>query len=404
MKTITANYQIVTPMFIGDADQKATTIRPTSVKGALRFWWRALYWSSFLTQKQNDAVKALHALHEAENRLFGSSNDGIGQGVFLLRITEDQTQQILKESLPKAGPGQAYLLGQGVYDTRATSYQRTALGMEGHFSVELCFKRTASDEEMKQLELTLFCFGLLGGLGSRARKGFGSIALRKIDYQHVTPHFQIPKNATEYKQFLLEHIFNANLTTQKPPFSAFSKQCRCDIYGDKKKSKPWDLLNEIGKEMQAYRSYGQRDPRSGTHLVQGQPAEQNFKKDHDLVYHFLRTRRLDSHQHPERVIFGMPHAYFFTSLTANKKADVIPDGAKIERRTSPLFIHVHQTPDGTNFVTQLILHADFLPTGVNIKIKGTGHSQTVPLKENWTVLTNYLDRFLPRSEVIYVGQ
>lgn len=399
MKTITATYQIVTPMFIGDADQNATTIRPTSVKGALRFWWRALYWSFFLKQQQNNAVAALKALHEAENRLFGSSNDGIGQGVFLLRLTEENTQEVLKESLPKALSGHAYLLGQGVYDTRTTSYQRTALDKEGHFSVELCFKRTAKPEEIQQLEKTLFCFGLLGGLGSRARKGFGSLTIQDIKYEEVIPSFQIPRTVDEYKQFLSVHVFHTSLTTEKPPFSAFSTHSRCDIYGHKKKSKAWDLLNEVGNQMQHYRSYGQRDPRSGHHLIQGQKAEQNFKKDHDLIYRFLKNGTLDNTTHPERIMFGMPHAYFFTSLNTNKKADVIPDSAQIERRTSPLFIHLHTLPDGTSFATQFIMKSDFLPSGVKIKIKGGRAQQTVPLQEDWTVLTNYLDRF--QSEVIY---
>lgn len=34
---IQARYRIVTPMFIGDANQDATDISPTAVKGALRF-------------------------------------------------------------------------------------------------------------------------------------------------------------------------------------------------------------------------------------------------------------------------------------------------------------------------------------------------------------------------------
>ena len=51
MNTLEATYRIVTPMFIGDAEQKATSLRPPSIKGALRFWWRALNWKSYL-QKQ----------------------------------------------------------------------------------------------------------------------------------------------------------------------------------------------------------------------------------------------------------------------------------------------------------------------------------------------------------------
>ncbi len=41
---ITARYRITTPMFIGDAAQQASGISPAAVKGALRFWWRALNW------------------------------------------------------------------------------------------------------------------------------------------------------------------------------------------------------------------------------------------------------------------------------------------------------------------------------------------------------------------------
>ena len=46
-KEITASLEIVTPMFLGGAatTEVADAIRPPSIKGALRFWWRALNWS-----------------------------------------------------------------------------------------------------------------------------------------------------------------------------------------------------------------------------------------------------------------------------------------------------------------------------------------------------------------------
>jgi CRISPR-associated protein Cmr1 len=45
METIEAVYRIVTPMFIGGADQKPNDgVRAPSFKGMLRFWWRALNW------------------------------------------------------------------------------------------------------------------------------------------------------------------------------------------------------------------------------------------------------------------------------------------------------------------------------------------------------------------------
>ncbi|HPU57120.1 MAG TPA: type III-B CRISPR module RAMP protein Cmr1, partial [Verrucomicrobiota bacterium] len=45
MKTLTATYRIVTPMFLGGANPESQAeLRISSIKGALRFWWRALMW------------------------------------------------------------------------------------------------------------------------------------------------------------------------------------------------------------------------------------------------------------------------------------------------------------------------------------------------------------------------
>jgi len=92
MNTITATYRIVTPMFIGDAFQEAIDVRPPSVKGALRFWWRALEWKNVLQDAPGDVSKALRDLHQREAKLFGSAADenAGGQGCFLLQVTIPQ--------------------------------------------------------------------------------------------------------------------------------------------------------------------------------------------------------------------------------------------------------------------------------------------------------------------------
>ncbi|WP_124398070.1 type III-B CRISPR module RAMP protein Cmr1 [Thermaurantimonas aggregans] len=42
MKTITFTCETITPMFLSGADQRVPELRPPSIKGALRFWWRAM--------------------------------------------------------------------------------------------------------------------------------------------------------------------------------------------------------------------------------------------------------------------------------------------------------------------------------------------------------------------------
>jgi len=116
MSIITATYRIVTPMFLGDADQNATEIRPPSVKGALRFWWRALNWGRIRGQCGNDA-EALRQLHKEEANLFGAAaedNKSYGQARFMLRLkyTKDAAKQ---EFAWDHRPGVQYLLGQGLW-------------------------------------------------------------------------------------------------------------------------------------------------------------------------------------------------------------------------------------------------------------------------------------------------
>ena len=98
-ETLEATFRIVTPMFLGGADQESDTgIRPPSVKGALRFWWRALNWGRFRAETETDEA-ALGDLHKEEARLFGSAADdnGGGQGTFLLRVARGSCEADEKE-------------------------------------------------------------------------------------------------------------------------------------------------------------------------------------------------------------------------------------------------------------------------------------------------------------------
>ncbi len=71
---ITAKFRIVTPMFVSGLDPKVPELRPPSIKGALRFWWRALEWGRCLRQAGDQTVAGLRLLHRLEAELFGSAS------------------------------------------------------------------------------------------------------------------------------------------------------------------------------------------------------------------------------------------------------------------------------------------------------------------------------------------
>ena len=56
--------EIITPLFLGGADKVKSEIRPASIKGAIRFWWRALYGYKF---------DSIEEMAEQEGLIFGST-------------------------------------------------------------------------------------------------------------------------------------------------------------------------------------------------------------------------------------------------------------------------------------------------------------------------------------------
>ncbi|MBU0655547.1 MAG: type III-B CRISPR module RAMP protein Cmr1 [Gammaproteobacteria bacterium] len=382
---IRATYRIVTPMFIGDAEQKASGISPASVKGALRFWWRALMWGKIRADFPDDA-SALKCLHCQEGSLFGSSADKGNAAAFTLRVTSNAKAATL--SSPQ--PGIIYLLGQGLY---RNVYLRPALALDATLKVELHInskteKQTQADYDVQneQLVQALFALGLLGGLGSRARKGFGSLSIESLT--NGKDAVAIPKNVTE----LTTALSSWKCTVGLPPFTAISSQARIDVATQG--TKPLDVLNKVGEEQQLYRSYGQKGK------VGKKDAEQNFRADHDLVAKIIDDKKSPSNI-PDRSVFGLPHNYFFSST--KKKADFAPAAKERTRRASPLFIHTHQFPDKKVAVIQTLLPATFLPQGDNLEFK-VGSSVKVLFNEktmiDWQVIHTYMDRFAEKVRVL----
>lgn len=178
---LTATYTFSTPAFLGGADNQAETLRPPSIKGALRFWWRALAWGRLLAVANKDAAKALLSLHGEEGRLFGSAagEDGGGQGVFLLRVKQDDSTMVQSAQLVcdiAFDPWLTYLAGPGLAGvSKAGNLYLKRGAITGRFELECVFRRPReredTDADRHEIAKALWLLGTLGGLGSRARRG-----------------------------------------------------------------------------------------------------------------------------------------------------------------------------------------------------------------------------------------
>lgn len=395
-KIIEAEFTIVTPMFIGDANQKAYDVRPPSLKGALRFWWRALNWGRMLAAEGGDIAKALSALHNREAKLFGlaASDKTGGQGVFLLALK--QAVKAEDQGFQNMSGAQLYLLGQGLASFKGSNHPRSAL-TSGTFSASLLFRPGTNDEDRHSVAEALFAFGLLGGLGSRARHGMGSVSL--TGWQGG--EFSVPQTAADYGKAI------KGLLTQQPetlpPFTAFSRQSRIDISA--KNRDPLELLNEVGGEMQMYRSYGRKGKNDAEHKIGKEKALQIFGDDHDLVLNATRNKKIE--QAPRRSVFGLPHNYHFSSTEAGAEINYKTRNSRGKigeaRRASPLLLHIHRLPEGKCLAVHTLLPATFLPENAQITVvakiktqdgkKKTMEPQQVLFSPDWQILRTFLDRF-----------
>ena len=380
MKRIEAKFQVVTPCFLGGANhEKEAELRLPSIKGALRFWWRALNYA----QIANSALtpnKIIENLREKEGNLFGSSEQGKGQGQSSLimrlnaesqNLTEIKSDKILRgKNGEKVGKGAIYL-GYGVMDFKG-QLTRSCLKAPFEFTLQIGAKK---QEHLDEILPVLKLFGLLGGLGSKSRKGYGSLNLMKLKVNGIDD-WQKPADEDEYKKQLSDLLKPARGYGEEPEISAFSSKTETRIYLTRFKSRnsAMEVLNEYGKEMVRYRSWG----RNGK-ILDGEKSEQNFRDDHDWAKGIKWFHKF----HPRRAVFGLPHNY-------GKGVEVKPK--EHERRASPLFFHVHKI--GNEYVgVALLLRSQFLPKSEKI----LANRKPVPANPNWKVLTDFLGRICDKT-------
>lgn len=372
--TLQATYRIVTPMFLGGAEpEKSVELHPPSIKAALRFWWRAKKWAQ-IKGSLLDSNLALPELHKQEGVLFGSA--GGGQSQLLLKIRRPVNTvtvskgSILEDVVNRSG---ARYLGYGVMGAQNGQLTRPCIDCGAEFVLEIRARDSIGQEVLDALKL----LGLLGGLGSKARKGYGSLTLVRLEGCGVT--YQVPSDARGYiaqVKCLLKR--SLKLIDTRPfdqiPFSAFSAQSRVCLLPEGED--PFSVLDDYGRQMQRYRSWGKGKK------VNGEDREENFEDDHGWYY----GRPPRANFHPLRVIFGLPHNYFGESRGARA---VSPK--KLDRRASPLWFHVHDFGKDSNpryAGVATVLRSQFLPIGEQID---AGGGKPVPANVDYGVIDRFLD-------------
>ena len=290
---------------------------------------------------------------------------------------EDGRLQVLKKGTilrsdargGTVGAGARYL-GYGVMEAFGSRNKRTEAGqltrscLAAPFDVSLRVGARET-ESLQSITPALRLLGVLGGLGSKSRKGYGSLNLIAIEGDGVD-RWHPPRTEDNFRKELRTLLQDAENCHDEPEISAFSAHARVDLFESHRT--PLEALDAYGQAMVRYRSWG----RNGS-ILDGERSRRRFREDHEWMY----DRPPSPDFHPRRAVFGLPHNY-------GKGKQVEPETH--DRRASPLLFHVHEFGSGYAGLA-VLLRSRFLPNGEQVRAGGTN----VPARPDWNVLTEFLD-------------
>ena len=312
METKEFEVEVVTPLFLGSADPKKAELRIPSIKGALRFWWRAIYGS--------DDVEDMKR-HEDE--IFGSTTKKASFSMYLNDI--DDVKPVLRD-LPQGVKVQTQSRGR-TFPISIIEYlayglceynraQKRNVYKKEHIPEGTKFKLVLNIKNQPFKDQILDSLRMLtnyGGLGSRSRNGFGSI---KID--GLSSHLKIEGDLKSF----------TSLSSESVLFNKFTPKDKWD-----------DALSGIGK---AYRDA--RNSLENKHSFVKRPliakpiivkGEVRIEDRHSKPY-FLHVNKLPNGKYQGQILF-MPYnyydpskrkEYFETCKIMNQKLSELSGGSK----------------------------------------------------------------------------
>lgn len=171
IKKITFRCRVLTPLFMAGADSMTPELRAPSLKGAMRFWWRAV-------QAEGD----LERLKITEAGIFGGACEDEGKSSFRIRITgagplRTSSYQLLPHH---SGDGNCFCAASrgGRCDK---GMRRRAISPGQKFNISLFYDRLHPAFPPERLRALFTLTSILGGLGKRSRRGFGSFEINSVD-------------------------------------------------------------------------------------------------------------------------------------------------------------------------------------------------------------------------------
>jgi len=332
---IERTYRLISPLFGGGAEPKyadaVSTVRTTSLKGQLRFWWRAA----------RTGGMSLEQMRSREAEIFGAAAGDGGQASPLLIEIEPlesgqekhpfffEAGRSFPTNRPEVAPGYVAFPLQANNQDRNNYPVRVGV----RFRLRLRFPEGLREE----IEAALWAWERFGGLGGRTRRGFGAVW---------------PEGAGVADAKTLEAQWKHYVKTGNPPEGVPS------LSGARWKlvSLSWREVVERYRRFRQSRNAGQQTNRPGrSHWPEPDVVRAvlgRAEPRHRIPIHSPLIRKLP------RAQFGLPIVMHFKDR-GDPSTRIVPVNPDLERLASPLIFR----PLGEKTSVVLILNAPRTPPG-----------------------------------------
>lgn len=239
MYKINVKFNIVTPLFLYGSDNKIPEIRLSSIKGLIRYWWRA-----------GNAHLNLKQLKSKENMIFGGKSDNLEKSKksnVKMRLLEKNIN-IKKFDDKNKSAGLKYLLYPFFFGT-----EKSYIEANGYFVVQFIFRDPNYIEDVIESLLFLQFFG---GIGSRSRRGAGNVMLEFSEEENFDFKYENLFNTNEIstKENLIDRykgISNLICDKTEKEYTTVIKGSEIFVFDYKNNWK--EALQFIGKEFKVFR-------------------------------------------------------------------------------------------------------------------------------------------------------
>lgn len=244
MNQKTYHLEFITPCFCAGADQSHAEIRASSIRGQLRWWFRALGGFKSLSEQM---------VSEQEKYVFGSIQpDKQCSSNLVVRNSLSTSNHVV--SLDEI-TGKNNFNGKGYILFPLRSQSRSCI--EGDFMINTMWRGSSGQNDEIHALFSIFCH--LGSLGFRSRRGLGAVAGKQIELMELN-------KALSY--------FN------KPESIIIKNLKESDVKG-------MESLERLGIWLKSWRAHGRSQDHQNPKGRSDPPNNIGFKyakNDHDIGY------------------------------------------------------------------------------------------------------------------------